>query len=459
MAVCEFCKTTALKDATSVQNLGTMSDVLEDYSPLQIGTSGQFGQRSFSLIGRIQLQYDAGFWNEWYALFDDGAAGWLSDASGQYALTFLAPAPREAPLFDKLAPGRPIVMLGKTYTTSDVRTARCTAGQGELPFKVGPGWEARVADFRSGDRFLSIDYSDAQLTRTYVGQAVDLKTLKAQLLRDTSQIADAAGRFHGKVSALTCPSCGAPVKVVPGIMIQVLCPSCHATVDTAGSAAAVLAAGAAVEAVRFTLTLGSEATINGARYTLLGTMRRGETDGSSSWSEYLLYSPGRSFLWLVETSEGWQRAEVLDRWPTWDGAGSASLDGASFTKVGEYGSRVLFAAGSFNWRVRVGDEVQVTEYASGSSRLAAEIAAEEFTWSRATPVPLDQVRAWFGGHVHAAEQPHPKYVDLARRIVIVVLAVNAIPLLLSTSNTLAYILFGAAAIYLPAYFLDRLDTG
>jgi ribosomal protein S27E len=67
MAVCEFCKTTLLKDATSVSNLGKMSEVLEDYSPVQIGTSGQFAQRSFSVIGRIQLQYSDGFWNEWMA--------------------------------------------------------------------------------------------------------------------------------------------------------------------------------------------------------------------------------------------------------------------------------------------------------------------------------------------------------------------------------------------------------
>ena len=156
MAVCEFCKTTLLKDAASVSNIGKMSDVLEDYSPLQIGTSGRYKGRAFALVGRIQLQYTAGFWNEWYALFDDGTAGWLSDASGQYAVTFDVPVTDATlPYFDKLTPGRPLTLAGTTYVTSDVRSARCTAGQGELPFKVGHGWEARVADFRSSDGFPS----------------------------------------------------------------------------------------------------------------------------------------------------------------------------------------------------------------------------------------------------------------------------------------------------------------
>jgi hypothetical protein len=458
IAVCEFCKTTLLKDAASVENLGKMSDVLEDYSPLQIGTSGQFSQRGFAIIGRIQLKYAAGFWNEWFVLFDDGTNGWLSDASGQFTLTFLRQSSATLPLFDKLAPGRPLSVAGQTYVTSDVRTAQCTGGQGELPFKVGSGWLARVADFRAGDRFLSLDYSDGDTPRVYAGQAVELGALKPQLLRDPAAISDTAGHFRGKVSALACPSCGAPVKCVPGFTVHIVCPSCHAEVDTAGATATVLAAGAAVDAVRFTLALGAEAVIDGVRYSLLGAMRRAESDDESQWSEYLLYAPGKKFIWLIETGDGWQRADVLDRWPSWDGARHAALDGVNFNLESEYGARVVFAAGSFNWRVSVGDVVRVSEFASPRARLAAEMNTEELTWSQARPLPLDQVRAWFGGHVHADAVPHPRYMETARRILIALLIVNVIPLVFATANALPYTLLGAAAIYLPAYFLDNLDS-
>jgi Domain of unknown function (DUF4178) len=458
MVVCQFCNTTLLKDADSVSNLGKMSEVLEDYSPLQIGTSGQFAQRSFSLIGRIQLQYSDGYWNEWYALFDDGSNGWLSDASGQYTMTSVRATDVALPLFEKLVPGHVMTVSGQVYATSDVRTARCTGGQGELPFKVGQGWVAKVADFRSADRFLSLDYSDPGPPKVYIGQAVQLADLKPQLLRDTDQIKDAAGRFHGKVTALSCPSCGAPVSSVAGITVHIVCPSCHAEVDTSGAVAKVLAAGAAVDAVRFTLALGSEAVIGGNHYTILGAMRRTESDDGSTWSEYLLYSPQQKFIWLIETDEGWQRAEVLDRWPGWDGAGHANLDGMRFEQSARYSARVVFAAGSFNWRVSVGDVTEVNEYSGGSVRLAAESTSEELTWSRSQPAPLDQVRAWFGGHVHADVVPHPAYTDTARKILIGLALVNAIPLLFVTSSVLPYALLAAAGIYLPAYFLDRLDA-
>src|SRR5262249_42948248 len=156
--------------------------------------------------------------------------------------------------------------------------------------------------FRAGDQFLTLDYSDGEAPRLYTGQAVELDELKPQLLRDPSTIKDSAGHFRGKVSGLTCPSCGAAGKVVPGVTGDVVCPSCNASVDTSGPVATVLAAGQSIEKQRLALELGSEANIAGIRYTVLGAMRR--SDGESEWSEFLLYAPGKRFIWLVETDEG-----------------------------------------------------------------------------------------------------------------------------------------------------------
>src|SRR5262245_28574408 len=141
MTVCEFCKSTLLKDADSVRDIGKMSEVLEDYSPLKIGTSGQFNSKGFALIGRLQLKYSDGYWNEWYALFDDGSNAWLSDASGQFTFSFLRKVQTTLPLFEKLVVGNVLHLGGQSFVTSDVRTAQCTGGEGELPFQVGPGYE------------------------------------------------------------------------------------------------------------------------------------------------------------------------------------------------------------------------------------------------------------------------------------------------------------------------------
>jgi hypothetical protein len=445
-----------LKDAGSVVNLGKMSEVLEDYSPLQIGASGQFEQRSFTLIGRLQLQYTDGYWNEWYALFDDGSTGWLSDASGQYVMTFPTEGVGQLPLFEKLAPGTRVSISGRTLVAADVRTATCTAGQGELPFKVGAGYVIQSADLRVADWFATLDYSDGASPRVYQGRAVELSDLKPQLLRDPAAIRDSAGRFRGKVSALNCPACGAGVNCVPGATVHIICPSCHAAVDTAGEVATVLAAGDRAARTPFTLALGLEATMAGARYTILGAMRRSD-NGGSTWSEYLLYSPGKPFIWLIESSGEWQRASVLDRWPSWDRAGHAKVGNVAFDKKADYSARVDVAVGAFNWRVKVGDTVRVTEFEAAGKRLAAEVSREEMTWSLAVPVAPDQIRAWFGVGVSDAQTTHPGYRAMAKRVLLPMLIVNAIPLLLATRGALGYTLLATLAIYVPAYFLDAAE--
>lgn len=456
MAVCEYCKTTVLKDADSVKDLGKMSEVLEDYSPIQIGTAGEFGGRSFTVIGRIQLRYADGMWNEWYVMFDDGKAAWLGDASGQYMLTAAVQGGTHFPEFSQLVPGRSYSIGGRSYTASDVRTADCIGGQGELAFRVGSGYQAKAADLRSGKSFLTLDYSDAATPQIFVGHAVTLDDLKCQLLRDDEQISSASGKFRGKVNALACPSCGSNAPVVPGMTSTLICPSCHAQIDIAGATATVLAAGRAIQAVATTLELGAKATINGRQFEIIGILRSADAE-NTVWTEYLLHSPKAGFMWLVETNEDWQRAVVMDEWPIWAQEDTAVLGAISYRKLYRYPAHVIFAVGAFNWRVAVGYRTEVVEFQNGVSRLAAEITASEMTWSQSTPVSADQIRAWFGKEVQATKSGSDESIHhISTKFLWIVGLLNLIPFLFAPES-LWPILIGMAAIYYPAKYLDSLD--
>lgn len=464
MAVCEYCNTRVLKDADAVKDLGKISAVLEDYSPLQIGVSGVLGGRAFSVIGRIQLRYAAGMWNEWYLLFDDGATSWLGDSSGLYTVTTARVTPPPLPSFGDLQAGETVRVGGERLMVSEVRVADCIGGQGELPFKVGEGWQARVADFRRGASFVTLDYSDGDEPVVYTGVSVTLEAMQCQLLRDEDQIERSAGRYRGKLSALDCPSCGSAINYLPGQTANLLCPACHAQIDAASPKAQVLAAGEQVEAMRPTLPLGAEADINKQRWRVIGFMLR-EDDEGARWTEYLISSPRAGFSWLVETDEGWWRAGVLPEWPAWErtGADSVVLDKVTFGKLYDYGATVVYAAGAFNWRVQVGDHTHVYEFEHGQTRLAAELSGEELTWSRSTRVATDQVNAWFGlkikGKPPGAPPQKGRYAAAAKKFIMVMLAVNAIPLLVNFGGSLVFNLLGALAIYLPALFLDSIDKG
>ena len=467
MAVCEFCRTTLLKDADSVRDLGKMAEVLEDYSPIRIGVSGVFNQHAFTVIGRIQLRYPAGFWNEWYVLSDEGRPAWLSDASGQYAVTAEAAGPPDLPKFARLRAGSRVNLADAVYVASDVRSAKCVAGQGELPFQVGPGWEARVADFRRGRQFLTLDFSDGEVPKVYRGQAVKLDELKCQLLRASDEIKDTAGRYKGKVGSLACPSCGAAASYTPGATTHLVCPSCRAQIDTSGGTAEVIAAGQRVAAVKTTLELGAKATIEREPWTLIGLMRREEIgEGEDSrWTEYLVYSEKRGFRWLIETSEGWESADVLDEWPQWDGGSQATLPEGAYTKIYDYGARVVFAVGAFNWRVAVGDTVRVTEYRAGDRKLAMEASDEEISWSRSGSVGEEQVMAWFGKPKPigaalkakvAADVGATNCMTIAKRLAYFLLGINAIPFFVNSDDTFSIVVFGLMALFIPAWVMDRL---
>ena len=460
MAVCEYCKTSVLKDADTVKNYGKMSDVLEDYSPIQIGTSGSFGGRSFNVIGRIQLRYAAGMWNEWYLLFDDGASAWLGDSSGLFTLTTERAGETQLPAFSDITPAQTYPIAEQNYLAAEVRVADCIGGQGELPFKVGHGWQAKVADFRRGTGFLTLDYSDSEIPTVYTGQAVTLADLKCQLLRDEDTIKDAAGKFRGKVDRLGCPSCGGNIDYLPGLTTNLICPSCHSQLDTAGSTAQVLATATRMANLNTTLELGAKATINGASHQIIGLMKRSD-DENTVWTEYLLYSARSGFLWLVETNEGWARSKVQDEWPSWSHGETASVGNTTFKKLYDYNAKVIFAAGAFNWRVNVGDVVNVTEFECGQNKLAAEMSTEEITWSQSTPVSADQIRAWFGEQIHAdkagAAASNPK--SLSRKFIFWILALNAIPLLMNFSGSFFIVALAVAAIYYPAKFLGPAGKG
>ena len=87
MAVCSYCRATVLRDGATAENVGRLSEILDDFSPIQLGTEGTWGDKPFTVMGRLRLKYEDGAWNEWSIEFRDGIQGWLSDASGQYVVT------------------------------------------------------------------------------------------------------------------------------------------------------------------------------------------------------------------------------------------------------------------------------------------------------------------------------------------------------------------------------------
>lgn len=166
-----------------VESIGTMAVLLDDPTPLQIGTQGRFEKARFSLLGRLRLTWSDGNWNEWFALFDDMRHGWLAEAQGFYMLSFAAGRSAAPPDVSALSPEATLQIEGATYTVSEIKESTCTGSEGELPFAAPVGRRSVSVDLSGANgAFACIDYADGEV-RVYTGRYVDFDELHLQQLR------------------------------------------------------------------------------------------------------------------------------------------------------------------------------------------------------------------------------------------------------------------------------------
>lgn len=183
LAICEHCQSTLVRHDINVEDIGKMATLKLDGSPLQLGVRGRYRGITFDVIGRIQLRFDRGMWNEWHLLFDDGRSGWLGEAQGNYAVSFLTTTGADIPAFDQLKAGAQIQLKGQSFQVQNLESARCISGEGELPFKVDAGYDAPVADL-VGDKnsFATIDYSEEK-PLLFIGEYMEFDDLHFSNLR------------------------------------------------------------------------------------------------------------------------------------------------------------------------------------------------------------------------------------------------------------------------------------
>jgi hypothetical protein len=237
-----------------------------------------------------------------------------------------------------------------------------------------------------------------------------------------------------EATAARCPSCGGPVDVrAPAVSRRVTCRSC-------GSLLAVGRDGLAyVDTLEKQLLwkedfpIGSEATIGGVTYTLVGYMhcdaqtRRPEV--TRNWFEYLLYSPqvGHRRILCVPRSRSsvWWWNAIIHRWvfleplPPGDiqfpadrtRAGEIGYKGSTFRKRDYCRARVRGLLGEFHWNVRVGEHHESAYYTRSTEMLAMEQTGDRISWYLGRTVPKEALNRAFDPQSGAA---NPVALDEAK---------------------------------------------
>ena len=412
VAVCSFCRSTVLRDGESLRKIGESAELFADHTPLQLGASGQWQARAFTLVGRLQYGYGAaierpggeggidGSWNEWHALFADGASGWLSEDNDQYVMVFDVAPDRPLPPPQSLRPGQPLALLGKQWQVASLNRVRLLAAQGELPAPPALGQVFAVADLRNAqNQVATLDYADPQKPVLSLGLPVRLDDLQMRGLRDDADANTKTLAARG----FPCPHCGAAVTPKLSATQSISCDACHSVIDLSRGIGGELRS--FQQRQRFTpkIPLGKSGLLAIAglprlNWQVVGfAQRRGSGDGIFAWGDYLLYNAKEGFAFLNDTEDGWVGWRSITGVPTTvDGGGDVmQWSGLRYRLTETYMAEAVYVEGEFYWKVEQGQRTRNADYsgvgAAMGRRLSREASDNEVVWSQGAMIPARQL--------------------------------------------------------------------
>jgi len=419
-SVCPYCSSVIVRHDVALERVGVVSAPPSADSRIQLGTRGEYGGRSFSVVGRIAYAWERGAWNEWHVVTGDGGSAWLAEADGELSMTDLVPPPA-LPAPESVRPGDVVDAGGGQLQVTEVVRARYAGTEGDLPFAYWDKDEILFADLRSHDgRVGTIDYSESP-PLLFAGEAVAWDALKLTGLRDL------AAPKAQEVRTLRCPRCGGAVEVrAAGRTVSVACGSCGSVLDAQDPGLRVLQS--FQQRMKHTprIPLGTRGRLHGAEWEVIGYQLRSVTEEGVQypWSEYVLFHPERGFRYLTEENRHWTDATPLHSIPKLAMAGGrpvATLNGETFKHFATDAATTTFVLGEFPWEVHVGDEELVRDFVHPPRMLSEEETAGETAWSLAEYVAPATIYKNFGlpglppapKGVYAC-QPSP-HVDRSRR--------------------------------------------
>jgi hypothetical protein len=408
VTICPQCRSAVARKGTNLEAIGTVAELVPTSSPFKVGMAAKpkHGTKPFRIVGRLQLSTGEGTWDEWHVAFDSGGYAWLAEAQGAFWMMLPLPPPA-APEWEGLRPGERL-NLGAygLFTVAERRDATYVSAEGDLPFVAPPGAVFRYADISGTDGSLgTLDYGDDPgLDGFFVGRKVELEDLGIEGLA-----AWAERKVAARAKALNCPNCGGALELKdPAGTVRIACSYCGSLLGSPAGASPGEEAGPPskfevlerLSAVPFKprIPLGSEGTLNGHPYVVLGAVLKKTTSGGVDyfWNEYLLKETrSEAYHWLAESNGHWTLLEPVAAGEVNEGARYATYHSRRYRIFSRSHAVVAAVLGEFYWTVSRGETTIATDFVAPPRMLSKEQAQLEVNWTEGVYVPKHDVEKGF----------------------------------------------------------------
>lgn len=160
--ICSYCGQTSHLNADSLQAAGEKHLLVDHGSSLAIGQQRfvPILDQQVLILGRLRIDYEDGFWDEWYGIdLDKGEGYWIQEDDGQFVVFRAEKELDSSVAFGDIPVGHWNDLNGQweSFFITSKSKAQVNGGEGELPFRIIPG---EPADFIEGiwkGRIISVE--------------------------------------------------------------------------------------------------------------------------------------------------------------------------------------------------------------------------------------------------------------------------------------------------------------
>lgn len=179
MVTCSYCGMISYINAGNLSMIGQKSFLVDYGSIFKIGKKGKIKNMNFQVLGRLRIDYEDGFFDEWYLNTPQGQK-WLSEDEGKFVFFHESYEVNDPNILDLIN-----CKVGTYYEYKDdmklflieKSSASINGGEGELPFQVRPNQKMNYIDALCNQKLYSFEFLPNTI-ELHIGEYLDINEIK-----------------------------------------------------------------------------------------------------------------------------------------------------------------------------------------------------------------------------------------------------------------------------------------